>query len=129
MNTYEFLSIASAIVPDRISVICGDRRFNYIELENRVNRLANGLRNLGLKKGDRLACMDVNSTHVIEAYFASAMLGAIFVPINYRSRSQELEHMLETAEPSVLIVGQGYTDIVENVRGKKALPRTLVSTD
>ena len=45
MNTAEFLTISSAVVPDRDAVVSGDRRVTYAEMALRVNRLANALRN------------------------------------------------------------------------------------
>ncbi len=72
MNTAEFLSIASAIVPERPAVIFDGRAISFAELEQRVNRLANALADLGVGPGDRLATMQVNCNQSIEIYFAAA---------------------------------------------------------
>ena len=53
MNTTEFLSVTAAIVPDREAIVFDDRRVSYGELQERVNRLANSLANLGVGPGDR----------------------------------------------------------------------------
>ena len=83
MNTTELLTITAAIVPDRDAIIFDDRRFTYGELMDRVNRLANGLADLGVQPGDRIAAMQVNCNEHIEAYFAATKLDCIFVPINF----------------------------------------------
>ena len=61
MNTTEFLSVTAAIVPDREAVIFDDRRITYGQLQERVNRLANALADLGVQAGDRVAAMQVNA--------------------------------------------------------------------
>ena len=55
MNTSEFLNITSLIVPDRTAIIFDGKRISYSELALRVARLANALRDLGVKSGDRIA--------------------------------------------------------------------------
>ena len=94
MNTSEFLNITSLIVPDRTAIIFDGKRISYSELALRVARLANALRDLGVKSGDRIATMEVNCNEHIEAYFAAAKLDAIYVPINFRATESELEYML-----------------------------------
>src|SRR5689334_1855039 len=51
------------------AVVCGDRRFSWRELHERVGRLAAGLRALGLEDGDRVALLSVNTHHALETYF------------------------------------------------------------
>ncbi|MEK7778437.1 MAG: AMP-binding protein, partial [Chloroflexota bacterium] len=53
MNTTELLSVTAAIVPDREAVIFDNRRIVYGQLQERVNRLANALADLGVQPGDR----------------------------------------------------------------------------
>ena len=84
MNTTEFLTISSAIVPDRDAIIFDDKHITFGELAERVNRLANGMADLGLEAGDRVGVMQVNCNEHIETYFATAKLDAILVPINFR---------------------------------------------
>ena len=115
MNTTEFLMITNAIVPDRAVTIFEGRRRSYGELQERVNRLANALANLGVSAGDRVAMMHVNCPQHIETYFATAKLDAIYVPINFRVRADELAYMLNDAAPKVLFVGDRYTDLVQSV--------------
>jgi len=55
MNTTEFLSIATAICPDKEVIVFEGKRFTFSQLNERVNRLANALLKLGIQKGDRVA--------------------------------------------------------------------------
>ena len=112
MNTLEYLTIASAIVPDRDAIIFEGRRITFEKLQQRVNHLANALSDLGLSPGQRVAFMDVNTPELIETFLACAQLDAIFVPLNYRARAQEVSHMLQTCQPHILVVGSRYQDLV-----------------
>ena len=117
MNTTEFLTISSAIVPDRLAVIFEGRRITYEELQGRVNRLADALAHLSVGRGDRVAILQVNCNEHVEAYFATAKLDAVYVPLNFRARAEELTHMLNDAGPRVLLVGDRYVELVRSLAG------------
>ena len=114
MNTTEFLVIAGAIVPDRTALIFEGRQFTFAQLQERVNRLANALADLGVNPGDRVATMQVNCNQSIELYFAAAVLDAIYVPLNFRAKSEELEQMLAIAQPKLLFIGERYLPLIED---------------
>jgi len=114
----EFLDLSALLVPERAAIAFEGKRYSYAELKTRANRLADALNRLGLKKGDRAAILEVNCNQYVEACFASVKLGAIFVPLNFRVRQDELAYLVNEAEPSVLFVGSRYVDMVKSVRSK-----------
>ena len=116
MNTAEFLGIATAICPDKEAVVFEGERYTFGQLNERVNRLANGLARLGVSKGDRVALLQVNCNQCVETYFAVAKLGAIYVPLNFRAKGEELAYMVNTAEAHTLFVGERYIDLVNAIR-------------
>ena len=61
MNTTDFLNIASAICPDKNAIVFEGKRYTFGDLNERVNRLANGLIKLGIKKGARVAFIQVKA--------------------------------------------------------------------
>ena len=124
MNTTDFLSIASAICPDRDGIVFGAERWTYSDLTDRVNRLCNAMAKLGLSKGDRVGVLNVNCNQYVETYFASAKLGAIFVPLNFRAKADELTYLINHAEIRTLFIGERYLGLV-----KKILPDTPVVKD
>ncbi len=111
MRTSDFLTISCAIVPERDAIIFDDEHISFEGLQGRVNRLANALAEKGVGPGDRLAIMQVNSVHGIVIYFAAAQLDAIYVPINFRAKTEELAQMLSIAQPSMLFLGQRYAGL------------------
>ncbi len=77
MNTAEFLTIATAICPDKVAIVFEGQRYTFSQLDDRVNRLGNALSNLGVQRGDRVAMLKVNTNQCVEAYFDAARIGAI----------------------------------------------------
>jgi acyl-CoA synthetase (AMP-forming)/AMP-acid ligase II len=113
MNTTEFLYIATAICPDRRFIVFEGKPLSFTRFNERVNRLANALQELGVQKGDRVGMLQVNCPQYVETYFAAAKLGAIFVPLNFRAKSDELAFMIENAGIGVLLTGVRYFDMIK----------------
>ncbi|MBI2872125.1 MAG: long-chain-fatty-acid--CoA ligase [Chloroflexi bacterium] len=129
MNTTELLTISSAVVPDRLAVIFEDKRLSYADLAARANRLANALHDRGLAPGDRVATLQVNCNELIEAYFATARLDAIYVPLNFRAKAEELTYMLNDCGARVLLAGQRYGEMVKSIRKDLTTVRHYVALD
>lgn len=129
MNTTDFLTISSAICPDRTLMIFEDSRFTFTQLAERTNRLANAFSEMGLKKGDRVGILQVNCSQFLETYFAVAKLGAIFVPLNFRAKSDELIYMLNNSKAKILLVGSRYLDMVDKMMPDLSSVEKCISID
>ena len=129
MNTTDFLSIATSICPDRVAVVFERKKYTFSQLNERVDRLANALSSLSVKKGDRLAMLQVNCNQFVETYFAAAKLGAIYVPLNFRAKGNELTYMLNTAEASTLLVGERYIELLNSLRSNLTSVRHFISVE
>ncbi len=129
MNTTEFLTIANAICPDKVAIVFEEKRFTFNQLNERVNRLASALLNLGVQKGDRVAMLQVNTNQCVEAYFAVARIGAIYVPLNFRARGNELTYMLNSSEANTLFVGERYIELANSIRSELPSLKNLISLD
>jgi len=70
--------------PEKPAIIFGEQRISYSELWERVTRLAGGLAGAGVGPGNRVACLTTNHPAFLETYFAASLIGAIFVPLNFR---------------------------------------------
>ena len=80
------------------------RERSYAELDGRVRRLAGGLRGaLGVARGDRVSVLAPNTTSVFEVQYACQLLGAVFLPLNWRLAAPELAFVLDDARPAVLV--------------------------
>jgi fatty-acyl-CoA synthase len=85
------------------AIVFRDEEIAYEQLAERIDALAAGLQERGVKQGDRVAYLGNNHPSLIEALFASTMLGAIFVPLNTRLSIPELEFQLADSGAGVLI--------------------------
>jgi acyl-CoA synthetase (AMP-forming)/AMP-acid ligase II len=115
LNTTDFLSIANAICPDREMIIFEGKRVTFSQVDDHVNRLANALLKLGIEKGDRIGVLQVNCNEYVEVYFAAAKLGAIFVPLNFRAKADELSYMVSNAEAKLIFLGARYLEMFDHI--------------
>ena len=118
MNTANFLSIPGMMFPDQELIVFEGTRLTYASALERVRRLATSLQKLGVKPGDRVATLQTNSNQFIESYYATATLGATFVPLNYRAKQPEIEYMVTAADVKVLFVGSRYVDQIKQLQPK-----------
>lgn len=92
------------IAPNRTAVISGGRSWTYGELARRVRRLAQGLRSLGIEKGDRIGWLGPNRPGFLESLFAAGCLGAVMVPVNHRQEEAAIRRVIEDSGITVLVV-------------------------
>jgi len=116
--------------PDAVALRHGDREVAYGELDERSNRLAQALLDSGVQAGSRVAYLDRTAPEVVELLFATAKIGAVTVPLNWRLAPRELALVLEDARPPVLIAGDSYADVAgELVEGPSPAPELVVVGD
>ncbi|MFI6635658.1 AMP-binding protein [Nonomuraea fuscirosea] len=91
------------MTPDRTAFVLADRSVTYAEVHERTTRLASRLRASGVRAGDRVAYLGRNHVAFVETMFAAHLLGAIFVPLNFRLAAPEIGYMLDHSGATVLI--------------------------
>jgi fatty-acyl-CoA synthase len=100
----------------REALVEGDRRFTYRELDDRVNRLANALRErLGVRPGERVATLTVNCVEFVELFFATGRIGALLAPLNWRLAAPELDYQLRDSGAVALFTGIGQRELAEKL--------------
>ncbi|MGK3957597.1 o-succinylbenzoate--CoA ligase [Arthrobacter sp. R4] len=87
----------------KAALVYRDCEISYGELADRVNRLANALRDRGISRGDRVAYLGENEPAFLETLFAAGTLGAIFVPLNTRLAPPEIQFALQDSGSMALI--------------------------
>ena len=70
--------------PERAALAFEGQTWSYAQMQQRIEQLAGRLHGLGVRRGDRVAFLGLNQPMFLFALFASARLGAIFVPLNFR---------------------------------------------
>lgn len=107
-----FLAKRAALSPGLEAFVgqAPERRLTYVELNARSNRIAHALVALGVTKGDRVALLQMNCSEYLECFFASAKIGAITVPLNWRLVPDELAFILKDSGASVLVFGNEFAE-------------------
>jgi fatty-acyl-CoA synthase len=108
-----FLRRSAYVFPDKTAVVHGERRYTYRQFEERVDRLASGLRALGLQHLDRVAAILPNTPAMLDLHFAAPAAGLVIVPINTRLGSDEIGYILKHSGAKALFVDQEFTGLVK----------------
>ena len=93
-----------------------DQRWTYDEFNERVNRLANAMSDLGIEKGDRVATVLYNGSEIALTVYACAKLGAVFTPLNFRLPAGEIEYIVNDAEAEMVVYESDTRTAVESAR-------------
>ena len=103
----DLLRRSAARHPDKLAIACGERRWTYREFDALCARLAAGLAQEGIAKGDRVAILARNSHGFAAMRFALARLGAVLVPINFMLKAEEVAYILRHAGATMLATDSG----------------------
>jgi len=87
--------------------------YTYSDVETASNRLANGLKELGVKRGDRVGLLMDTCVEAVVIWFAVNKLGAIFVPVNAAYKGEYLRHQYGDAGVEIVFVEPHYMDRIE----------------
>lgn len=126
LTPLEFRRRAVYLYPHVVGVVDGERRFTYAEYDERVNRLANGLRALGAQPGDIISFLTYNTHHLLEAYYGVLQIGAVLNPINTRMGPNEIKYILEHSASTVVFAHADFADLVRQQRDHLPMLRQIV---
>ncbi|MBM1143013.1 long-chain-fatty-acid--CoA ligase [Alcanivorax sp. ZXX171] len=116
--------------PDKTATVCQGRRHSYREFVSRIAKLAAGLRQLGLKEGDRVAILGLNSDRYAEAIYATFWAGGVINPVNIRWSPAEIIYSLDDCESAFLVVDDTFTPMIEPLtQGSRSLNTIVYSGD
>jgi fatty-acyl-CoA synthase len=102
--------------PDRKALIMDNDSLTFKQLNELTNRLAHGLLSLGIERGDRVALLAHNCIECVVIQYAVAKCGGIVVPANFRYKRDELIHLVNNSEASVLFFEPGFLSLIEDAR-------------
>ena len=108
----EKLHTAIKLYPEKEALVFQNHRITYSSLGEIISRLANGLKKAGVEKGDRVALMLPNVPHFVFSYFATLQIGAQIVPINYLMDLDDINHVLNKAEPKAIIFWEKFRNLL-----------------
>lgn len=101
--------------PDSIAIQEGESgaHYTYSAFYKAACQGAALLRQLGVKKGDRIATLAMNELDYVVLFFAAQRVGAILVPINFRLTQREVDHIISDCDPTLIVHQEAYSPLVE----------------
>jgi len=104
LNIGKHLAEAALRYPDNIGLVQGEQSWTWRDLNTRADAFAQGLTKLGISRGDVAYVMTPNNAASYETIYATAKLGVIDVPLNFRATAAEVEDYVAACPPQVFVV-------------------------
>ena len=125
MNIGSLLSRHARFRPNHTAVVFQEKRLSFRQFNSDVNRLANALLALGVRKGDKVATVLPNCLELLAVYWAAAKIGVIVVPLSPLLRGKGLAALLQDSETTTVITNRDFVPVIDEI--KSGLP--AISTD
>jgi acyl-CoA synthetase (AMP-forming)/AMP-acid ligase II len=109
---YDMVARGAALYRDAPALIQGPQQWSFRQLLERADSLAAGLGGLGLARGDRICILAQNDVAYVDLYAACARQGVIAYPINWRLTAQEVERVVERADPKMMVADASTLSVV-----------------
>src|ERR1041385_34097 len=103
MLVQDFLQRSATTRPDKVALVCGGQRYCYADLNSRANRLAHALRELGVRRGDRVGLYLNNSVELVVGIFGILKADAVFVSLSRLMKPEKVASLLNDCQAVALI--------------------------
>src|SRR5579859_3330121 len=116
LTPVSFLERAGVVHADRVAVLDGEAVITWAEFTERSRRFASALRASGLRHGDRVAFVALNSEPLLLANFAVLQAGGVLVPVNTRLNANEIDYLLRHSGSRFVFVSKELAALVPQAR-------------
>ncbi len=113
LSPISFLSRSALVHKQGISLIHGERQWNWADTNTRCRRLASALSKKGIGKGDTVSVMAPNIPAIFEAHFGVLMTGGVLNALNIRLEAETLSYILEHAGTKVLLTDREFSSVIK----------------
>ncbi len=113
-------------VPSTEAMTYGDRTWTWAEWRDRVHQATGGLLDNGVRRGDRIAFLDLNNVACLEMTFAAAAIGAANAILNWRLAADELDYVINDSGARVLFVGAELLPTLDPIRDRLSTVERIV---
>jgi len=125
-SIYDYIQYNASNAGSSPAIISASKTLTHGQYLEQVDRLASGLREKGINKGDRICILAQNSTEYLVLYGACAKIGALAYPINWRLSAAEVHRVINLADPKMLVVGAGHLPQLEESDIDKVQVRAII---
>jgi len=105
--------------PERIAMVYQNMIFNYREVIAMINSIANGLYNLGLRKGDRLCLFVANRPEYTITFIAATSIGVVVSPMNPGYKEREVAYQIENSEAIAILIQSDLVPVLQLALSQK----------
>jgi len=119
----QLLSVQAINNPTKEAIADKFKRYTYKEWDERSNRLANALTDMGIGHGDRFAIIAYNAVEWMEIYAAAAKGGQVTVPIMFRLAPPEVEYIINHSDCRAILVAEEFVEMIAGIRDRLPIPR------
>jgi fatty-acyl-CoA synthase len=112
--------------PDQQIVYRDKVRLTYRAFNERVHRLANALKLLGVKKGNTVCVFDYDSHRYLECFFAVPMIGAVLHTQNWRLSPEQILYTMNHAEDDVVLIHEDFLPLLEAIQDKLTTVKKII---
>lgn len=127
MNIVELLTSTTSRLPDQPVIHFKGAQLTYKELQDKVYKVAAGLKEQGVTKGTNIALMMTNRPEYIITYFAILANGGTVVPINPTFKEQEVTYILNDSEVELLIIEDVCKPVIENAMAQLKSVKAIIN--
>jgi len=129
MTLGEMIERGSNAYPEKTAIKFKDMVWTYTDLNNDINKAANGLKKLGIKKGDKVGLLMINSPYFVITYFGIVKLGATVVPVNVMFKGGEIVYQLNDSNAVVLITSPRFMPLIAQIRDQFKTVKNVIVQD
>ena len=129
LTIHENLRHHVSVRPDKVAMVYEDQSYTFRQVYEDACRIANGLRDRGIRQGDNVGIYLRNCAAYIPIYYALSMTGAVAVPLNYMLRTEQLGPMIERTLCKLLFTELEQYDEVKGLDPSAAGAVPLCSVD
>lgn len=104
-----------SLYPDHVAIedLTKQKTFTWEDLDIRANKVSSGLKKIGVKKGDRVCAILLNTIEYCDIFLGCQKIGAIFSPLNFRLSLKEITYILKHARPKILVFDNVFSALVD----------------
>lgn len=103
-------------VPDKEGIIYNDRRYTWLEVNERVNAVANAFLEAGLKKGDKVAMWMLNTDNFVFVFYGIVKAGGVAVPVNFRLAPPEAEFIFNHCDAKAIVCDDFFESVIREMK-------------
>ena len=129
MRIGDLLTRAARCYPEKEAVVFEKTRLTYRQINERTNRLAAALIDMGVKRGDRVGVICHNSHNFTEIFFACAKIGAASTNLNWRLSPKELAFLINDAGPDIVFFSKRFEYLFEPMKADLKKKHRFVAVD